>query len=679
MLLKCIEMCLLLAGINAVILPPNISDIEKNFIDILSVKILNSKLEIDLSKLATDSSQCYKDSLNYLNALKKFEFWALKMYDSSAKIPLGMLYGNVHSYGHFDECLDVVEPNKEFQGQYCLTTMQLTVAKEAPYLNYLRSRALSFEQFSSEINDTNHLAPSMSKIHWSFCVPSSCSPQDVETLLQSHLNEFTRDTVLSIKAYVDPKLCQVKESLSSKIDGSTIMTICFFGVLFILSILSSKFHSTSWLKAFSVSDNLTTLLLTQRHSSDISVIHGIRFICVMIIFLSHKMVTISFHPLFYRTSLVEDSTKTPVGLILKGAHIITDVFIMLSGFVASYILIEQSERMKRMPILGAYILKYLRMVPSVLIVMLIAAFILPLLGDGPLFPIVVNHNSQLCRANGWSNMLMLQNFLVPFSEMCLMFTYHVAVDFQLFLLVPFMVIILLKRPKEGTFAFVILIIIISIINFFSLKSSGYSKFVVVGTSYKSGNDYIGKNQSIPLYRFPVFAIGVLLGFYIKKCKMFELTKVQRFFGWTLAAGSLYGVFYNMHMMSAMDYKLNTAVSAFFTSFTPLVMCLIFGWVIFVAQLGDPNFLIKFLQWKGFIVTSNFSYSLFLVQFPILFFFSGTARAVQSYGVYSFTTANFEETLVIFLAAVSLTLFIEMPVKNLCNLLLKSKKREGKEN
>lgn len=67
-----------MAGINAVILPPQLSDIEKNFIDILSEKFMNSKLEIDLSKIAKDSSQCYKDSVKYLNALKKFEFWALK-------------------------------------------------------------------------------------------------------------------------------------------------------------------------------------------------------------------------------------------------------------------------------------------------------------------------------------------------------------------------------------------------------------------------------------------------------------------------------------------------------------------------------------------------------------------------------------------------------------------------
>ena len=71
-------MCQLLVVINSVILPPDISDLEQNFIDTLSDKFMNFKLEIDLSKIAKDSSQCYKDSVKYLTALKKFEFWALK-------------------------------------------------------------------------------------------------------------------------------------------------------------------------------------------------------------------------------------------------------------------------------------------------------------------------------------------------------------------------------------------------------------------------------------------------------------------------------------------------------------------------------------------------------------------------------------------------------------------------
>ena len=70
--------------------------------------------------------------------------------------------------------------------------------------------------------------------------------------------------------------------------------------------------------------------------------------------------------------------------------------------------------------------------------------------------------------------------------------------------------------------------------------------------------------------------------------MSELSKVQRFLGWTVAAGSLYGVYYNMYMMNALNYKLNTTVSAVFTSFGPVVLCLVFGWIIYVSQAGDSS-------------------------------------------------------------------------------------------
>lgn len=116
----------------------------------------------------------------------------------------------------------------------------------------------------------------------------------------------------------------------------------------------------------------------------------------------------------------------------------------------------------------------------------------------------------------------------------------------------------------------------------------HSNSILIFSSIPDGNDLVGKNQSITPYRFPVFAIGVLLGFYIKKWKMCELTKVQRIFGWALAVGSVYGIYYNLYLMAALDYKVNTTISAVYSSFAPVVLCLIVGWIIFVSQLGDSS-------------------------------------------------------------------------------------------
>lgn len=135
----------------------------------------------------------------------------------------------------------------------------------------------------------------------------------------------------------------------------------------------------------------------------------------------------------------------------------------------------------------------------------------------------------------------------------------------------------------------------------------HSNNILIFSSYQNGNDLLGKNQSITPYRFPVFAIGVLFGFYIKKWKMYELTVVQRLFGWAVAIGSVYGVYYNMYLMSALDYKVNTTVSAVFTSFAPIVLCMIVGWIIFVSELRDPS---KDSIHSGFDFQLNYLYIFF---------------------------------------------------------------------
>jgi hypothetical protein len=63
------------------------------------------------------------------------------VFDSSAKIPSGLLNGNVNQYGDFDQCLDVkteLDPlmyphleNYSVLGKYCLATFDLDIRKSS--------------------------------------------------------------------------------------------------------------------------------------------------------------------------------------------------------------------------------------------------------------------------------------------------------------------------------------------------------------------------------------------------------------------------------------------------------------------------------------------------------------------------------------------------------------------
>lgn len=47
------------------------------------------------------------------------------MYDSSAKLPSGILRGNVNQLGDFDQCLSVAAQNPSIVGKYCLASVDV--------------------------------------------------------------------------------------------------------------------------------------------------------------------------------------------------------------------------------------------------------------------------------------------------------------------------------------------------------------------------------------------------------------------------------------------------------------------------------------------------------------------------------------------------------------------------
>lgn len=77
------------------------------------------------------------------------------MHDASAKIPSGVLSGNINQLGDFDECLNVKAPNNEFTGKYCLTYVQMTVPDYLPKLGQIRKLLQAHDAFVNDFDDVS--------------------------------------------------------------------------------------------------------------------------------------------------------------------------------------------------------------------------------------------------------------------------------------------------------------------------------------------------------------------------------------------------------------------------------------------------------------------------------------------------------------------------------------------
>lgn len=79
------------------------------------------------------------------------------VFDANAKMPSGLLNGHLNQYGDFDLCLNALSPPEmdhlDFNSQYCLAGIQISVDPEQKFLEYLRTLFLSFELYKSKLDD----------------------------------------------------------------------------------------------------------------------------------------------------------------------------------------------------------------------------------------------------------------------------------------------------------------------------------------------------------------------------------------------------------------------------------------------------------------------------------------------------------------------------------------------
>lgn len=76
------------------------------------------------------------------------------MFDATAKIPSGLLNGNVNQFGDYDECVGI-EGSEGVRGQYCLAYLQLDVDQSRPDLKYLHRLLHSHYAFRSNMSDVS--------------------------------------------------------------------------------------------------------------------------------------------------------------------------------------------------------------------------------------------------------------------------------------------------------------------------------------------------------------------------------------------------------------------------------------------------------------------------------------------------------------------------------------------
>ncbi|XP_046666118.1 nose resistant to fluoxetine protein 6-like isoform X2 [Homalodisca vitripennis] len=535
---------------------------------------------------------------------------------------------------------------------------------------------------TSTVHDPGHRLPKFSLVHWGVCVPSVCSPGDVQEALR-HVLGLRSEITTTVG--VDPDLCHHDADPPTVPSLATISAWGFFiavGLLCLLGTITElrktcnkekKYVGPSMFQqvvdAFCVRRNVRRLLDTTGAQGEVSALNGVRALNAMALLLSHKQMALLFLPFVNRTQLAQLIGRS-WSMVGRAASLYTDSFILLSGLLTALSLLRELSRSNRINLVDFVLNRLIRLTPSLAALVVFCTFVLPGLGSGPLWGLLVSKYATLCQQHWWRNLLFIHNYY-PFDQMCLTHSHQVAIDMQLYLTAPLLVFPLWWRPRLGLPLLLGVAVWSSLLRYSVVLSEQLSTIVYFGIPLSQLFRTAQKTYILPSHRATVYCLGVVLGYIIHCQHSVPLSRVTAAAGWVVSvACGLLAIFAPYHM-SWPGYVYDVQEAALYNMLAPVSWSIFVGWVIFSSHYGCAGWFGRLLTWRWFVVFTRLSYAVYLTQFPIFFYNVGQARVAQQYSI--FRLLDLPEYIAVLLASAVLTVMFDLPAQNLKKAFLSSSK------
>ncbi|XP_042891509.1 nose resistant to fluoxetine protein 6-like [Penaeus japonicus] len=603
-------------------------------------------------------------------------YWFAYLVDSWGKTGDGILDGNFFLWGMPSECPmiyvqeDLGRPwniNATFSGRYCLVYTDTSLVTETTPADSPTVRVGA--------SMLNTAIPAF--LQFGTCIPSSCTSEDMMVSLEATMSSAGKKP-----RHVD---CFEEKELDGG-DIAYIVVLAILGALMVGGALvdwligerqNLREGPLRFLLVFSVSGNLKRIfqINNKQDPSVISCLHGMRVLSMTWVVWGHSYAfktTVSKNALgMYRlTNKVIDQT-------LVNASYSVDTFFFMSGLLVLYGVMREQQRSGRVNWFLFYFHRFIRLSPAIAMTAGMAATLSKFALTGPYGGEVQRSLVDSCRAYWWKDALFVSN--IDTQHFCLGQCWYTAVDTQIYICLPIILVPLLWKPNLGLLwmAFVTLV-------FFCVTPILIGAFHAYPDSFFLANLGYEANYNIHTYEVPwsrayAYLVGCWAGWLIFKTQnvKVKLAVWQALLGWLVAATIASLVIYGIA-----DYNSLGRGDSFFAKVLPVWMAALYGglgrgawalallWVVFACHTGYGGLINEFLSHPSWQPLSRLTYSLYLVALPIQAMYMGyvplplymdhTSTIVQTSG-YLFVGG---------LVALWLSLAIEAPIIGLEKLMIR---------
>ncbi|XP_062589905.1 nose resistant to fluoxetine protein 6-like [Saccostrea cucullata] len=616
--------------------------------------LLEKEFLTDLGSRIKMSGGCGVGLQLLLDGLKERSLWSLKMLDAIGKVPSGIFDGDFIWPGQYDECnaisqafTDRITYNETFlvRGKYFVAGLW------------------------------NPLGYNTTDLRMGVCLPDACNAADVKQVMGLaflELYQYTNKTIkLSLK-YVyhqETKYKSTPEFIAASVICSIIGFLLLLGTLYdmfinqdvdsseigdvrinkqdsdaqsvnsdtthlmsdgtrvsVLSFRNKILHNSKlrkFLLTFSISTNGSKVLNTDAlPPTAVPALNGVRVLSMGWVILGHTY--------FFTLGSAKNAAvalnwlqRWTFQIIINGIYSV-DSFFLLSGLLVSYLTLKElQKRDGKLNWLLFYFHRFWRLTPAMMLVILVYTAYFQYWGSGPLWPLT-SPDYQNCKDYWWRNLLYIQNFF-SVSKECMGWGWYLANDMQFFVLSPFIIYPLYRKPLIGYILILALMVM-------QLVYRGIMSVQLDMTlnGAPDQEEFFDKMYQRPYARIAPYVIGVLTGYFMWKSeRRVKLPKVIVVLGWIIALVCVSSVVFGTTEQYR-GHKSSTAVTALYNSLSKTTWSLGLAWIIFACSIGYGGFINTFLSARLWSPLSRLTYCAYLVHPVIMFVYTYSHRYTMYY-------------------------------------------------
>ncbi|XP_042903718.1 O-acyltransferase like protein [Parasteatoda tepidariorum] len=609
------------------------------------------------------SEVCTKSLLTYVDGIKNWRRWAIRMFDVTGKIPNSFKRGAGIEFGSYDDCLRIAGPSNEvppFSGQFCMVHLQTSrpflLEEDTPFKRYATNLVPSLDNTKRILN-----------WHLGICIPSSCSEQDIYNIITA----LTKAKFENVTASVSNCESKITKQWTESTEFAVLVLKCLLGLCIIGTLLDVMDQEPAEaerlntgiirqsLKAFSIRSN--TIKLFDRARVDVE----IRRICGVLSVVSIWIIVCN--TIVYRTPWKEMryTSFRDISMAVGFADsfvVAMDAIFFICGFLSIFLFWNICEKTGGITGVFKGLLKIYFKLTAINAFTILASFALALIYYGPLWNQTWNDELMRCRNNGWLNLFNAQT-LLPIDETCWMHTWYPALLVQCSIASIPLMFLLYRYPKIGfTVGVLVLAVILGTENAISsrmLDSLHYFELIRVT---------IAKYYSKPLFYFLPYLLGILAGRITIRFKDQQLSKVLHVVGWILS------IVICVNVLSDGNFsKLSIEQSPFDLAKRTFLLCIAFFWIMY-ASVAE-GVVGRILSSGALSPFTKVCYNAYMIHILLIIIREAALKERIYIGKLVLTIESTSHTFISFILGMFIHVIVELPIARLCEIYMDRNEKE----